>query len=157
MSVFEIQSADQFQSIFSSGYGVLIVDHYAEWCGPCKFLAPHFENFAKRFSSSQVLFAKCNADLSIVNVPSLPTIQFFLRGDMVHEIRGADVAEIERAAQACINALQQGTMFTLGQGSSDAPPQKGGLEGARQGMTREVYGKPKPNNLKGNYKRANGT
>jgi len=58
----------------------LIVDVYAEWCGPCKQMAPAFEELAKELSS-QYNFAKINVDeesdlATKYKIRSVPTILF---------------------------------------------------------------------------------
>lgn len=63
----------------------VIVDVYAEWCGPCKLLAPIFKALNKELGS-QYKFAKLNGDdekdlLTRFNIESYPTILFFKDGN----------------------------------------------------------------------------
>lgn len=59
----------------------VIIDFYADWCGPCKQLTPHLEEFEKK--NTDIIFLKVNIDnedcnklTDLYNVSSLPTIIF---------------------------------------------------------------------------------
>jgi len=57
-----------------------IIDFYADWCGPCKMIAPHMEDLAKTYSG-KVDFYKVNVDnenelANAFNVQSIPAILF---------------------------------------------------------------------------------
>ena len=63
---------------------VAIIDFWAAWCGPCKMMAPNFEE-AEQELASDYNFYKCNvdenSDLAIeYNVYSIPTIVAFKNG-----------------------------------------------------------------------------
>lgn len=63
---------------------LVIVDFYADWCGPCKALSPCLDALAKEFP--QILILKVNAETyeSIANtygVKSFPTLLFFKDGN----------------------------------------------------------------------------
>lgn len=65
----------------------LIIDAYAEWCGPCQQMEPLFEQVAKELSVSYT-FAKLNVDNypEIANkfkIRSIPTILFIKDGSVV--------------------------------------------------------------------------
>ena len=86
----------------AAGAGVLVVvDFMAEWCGPCKKLAPTLEALAERTAASgKVKFFAVDVDqareLAAANdVKSMPTILFFRDGNLVKRVVGADVAAIK--------------------------------------------------------------
>ena len=99
----EIKNKQDADNIFRSGYTVVIIDHYADWCQPCKYIQPHFEQLASQFSSNKVIFAKCNSELQLFAVSGLPTIEFYVNGNKVEEIRGADLERINNITKQLVN------------------------------------------------------
>ena len=70
----------------------VFIDLWADWCGPCKMMAPHFENVAKH--NPHVIFAKINTEESprlsaAFNVRSIPTLVLMNKTDEVARISGA--------------------------------------------------------------------
>ena len=74
------------------GTGVVVVDFYADWCGPCKTMAPIFEEASVEYEG-KALFVKINTDdnktLAIANkIMSIPTIFFFKNGELKDRVTG---------------------------------------------------------------------
>lgn len=84
---------------------LVVVDFYADWCMPCRFLSPVLEKLSKQFRD--VEFYKINVDENQelafeYGISSIPTVLFFRRGKVVGGFVGAMPesmikAEIERA------------------------------------------------------------
>lgn len=78
----------------------VIVDFYADWCGPCKAMAPIMEEISKDLGLKAKV-AKINVDqnqeLSInYDIMSIPTILIFNKGKLVKQLVGLrDKQEIE--------------------------------------------------------------
>ena len=72
---------------------LVVVDFYADWCGPCKMMAPIIEQLAEEYSGS-VKIGKLNVDENPATaqkfrVMSIPTILFIKNGNVVDTIVGA--------------------------------------------------------------------
>jgi thioredoxin 1 len=76
----------------ATGSGTVAVDFYADWCGPCKMMAPIFDE-AKDAYDGKVRFAKINVDdnkeIAAANkVMGIPTLLFFKDGQLVERVTG---------------------------------------------------------------------
>jgi thioredoxin 2 len=71
----------------------LVVDIWAPWCGPCRMMAPHFEEAARMFAQ-RARFAKVNSDeegalASRFGVRGIPTLIVFRNGREIRRQSGA--------------------------------------------------------------------
>ncbi len=71
----------------------VLIDFYADWCGPCKMVAPILDSLADKFDGKAKI-CKVNVDeqrkLSIAHkVMSIPTLLFMKDGEIVERVTGA--------------------------------------------------------------------
>lgn len=77
----------------STKYPNLVVDCWAEWCGPCRMLGPTIEELATELQG-KVVFGKLNTDFNRklprqYGIMSIPTILYFKEGEVVGKTVGA--------------------------------------------------------------------
>ncbi len=73
--------------------GLIMVDFWAVWCGPCRIIAPTVEELAKEYAG-KLKVAKLNTDenpevASKYKIMGIPTIIFFKNGEKVDQVVGA--------------------------------------------------------------------
>jgi thioredoxin 1 len=88
--VIELTSHNFDQEIINNN--LLLVDFWAEWCGPCKSMHPIFTRMAKKYK--RVRFARVNVDdaqnIAIkYGVQSIPTFIMFKNGEIANKMVGA--------------------------------------------------------------------
>jgi thioredoxin 1 len=79
--------------------GAVVIDFFATWCGPCKRIAPLFENLADKFYPA-IAFLKVDVDespelIDRFDISAMPTFIFLKDGKLVKRVEGADVAALE--------------------------------------------------------------
>lgn len=106
-SVQFIESRDQLDALLRSSAKLVVVDIYADWCGPCKQLTPRLEQLATAFASHSVVICKVNMEhVPMENINSVPTIQFWelKQGNRVltKTIVGADAVGIQTTIETIV-------------------------------------------------------
>lgn len=71
----------------------VLVDFWAEWCGPCRMIAPFLEEISKEYED-RALVVKCDVDDSPgvaakFGIRNIPTVMFFKDGEVVDKQVGA--------------------------------------------------------------------
>ena len=94
MSLLNLTS-DNFDETISSGK--VLVDFWADWCGPCKMVAPIIEELAAEYEG-KVVFAKIDVDnegalAARFKVMGIPTVMLFNDGVEVKRFVGAQPKE----------------------------------------------------------------
>ena len=85
----------------------VVVDFYADWCGPCKMIGPVIEQLAEAYAG-KIKVGKVNVDenmelASKYRIMSIPAIMFFKNGEVQDQIIGAvPKAQIEAKFQVLL-------------------------------------------------------
>jgi thioredoxin 1 len=108
MGVEKVSDADFEAQVLNSNEPV-VVDFWAEWCGPCKFIAPALEEIATTGDlSSKMKIVKLNVDenpqtAAKYNVMSIPTLMVFKNGELASRHVGAvPKAQLEKWISSAI-------------------------------------------------------
>ena len=91
---------ETFKKEVIEGKGKVLVDFYADWCNPCKMLAPTIQKVAEKYigkiSVGKVNIDQCPNLAATYKVMSIPTLILFDNGEKVETIIGlVDQSEVE--------------------------------------------------------------
>mmetsp|Transcript_8723 Transcript_8723/g.16709 ORF Transcript_8723/g.16709 Transcript_8723/m.16709 type:complete len:148 (-) Transcript_8723:120-563(-) len=97
-----LENLDDLKVALESAGGKLVcLDFTATWCGPCKRIAPYFEALA---DSTEGDFYKVDVDdaddiAQALQIKSMPTFVFFLNGEEVGRLNGANPKALQEAVE----------------------------------------------------------
>lgn len=93
-----LETKEDFDSFLKdAGSKLVVIDFYADWCGPCKIIAPKFLKMADEFTD--VCFAKVNVDensdtAEAEDITAMPTFKLYKNGNKIDELTGANEAKL---------------------------------------------------------------
>ncbi|MFC7068919.1 thioredoxin [Halobaculum lipolyticum] len=97
-----VESTDQFEEL--TGEGLVLVDYYADWCGPCKMLEPVVEELAAEEEDLTVLKVDVDAFQGLAQnagVRGIPALQFFVDGEQAERLVGVQQkADLQRVIES---------------------------------------------------------
>ncbi|MBS7657800.1 MAG: thioredoxin [Candidatus Bathyarchaeia archaeon] len=88
-----IKVVDETIDDFIHKYSIAVLDCWAEWCGPCRMIAPIIDQLAREYSG-KIVFGKLNVDENPegarrFGIMSIPTLLIFKDGKLIDRIIGA--------------------------------------------------------------------
>ncbi|KAL6076346.1 Thioredoxin [Balamuthia mandrillaris] len=99
----KIKSEAELNSEFeAAGDKLVVIDCFAEWCGPCKRIAPFVEQLSKEMPN--VVFLKMDVDeadalAGKLGVTAMPTFFFYKNGKKVGDMCGANNEKLKQLVQ----------------------------------------------------------
>ncbi|KAI9744702.1 MAG: hypothetical protein M1818_001627 [Claussenomyces sp. TS43310] len=102
---------------------VVVADFYADWCGPCKQIAPIYEHLSASLSKpNKITFVKVNTETQKeiaagYNISALPTFMVFKNSKPTEKIQGADIKKLQRVVQELATMEFSGGAVTSGSAS----------------------------------------
>ncbi|CAJ1953520.1 unnamed protein product [Cylindrotheca closterium] len=104
MAVVDIDGETAFDNTISSaGSSLVVVDYSTTWCGPCKVIAPKFDELSEKYADAVFLkvIGDASPDASKLmkreGVRSVPSFHYFKNGEKVDVVNGANAEAIEAA------------------------------------------------------------
>ncbi len=87
---------ENYAEVMASGQPI-VIDFWAEWCGPCRTIAPIIEELAAEYEG-KVVIGKCDVDscddiVAEYKVRNIPTVVFIKDGAQVDKVVGATSKE----------------------------------------------------------------
>jgi thioredoxin 1 len=91
-----LETVEEFEALLKSD-GVVVVDFFATWCGPCKMLLPVFDKISDSYDG-KVKFVKVDIDqfpqlAEANNVKGVPSVHFFKDGELQEISKGYKPSE----------------------------------------------------------------
>ena len=88
----QVINSEEFNNLVEHTEGIAVVDFFATWCGPCKMLAPVFQEVGNELDG-KAKFYKIDIDASLdiarqFSVSTVPTIIIFRNGEPIERLVG---------------------------------------------------------------------
>lgn len=110
MAVCEINNDLHFQTeLAGAGIKLVVVDFTATWCGPCKKIAPLFDQLPSRYPRAVFLKVdvdKCQDTAATQGVSAMPTFIFYRNKAKIDRLQGSDIQGLEHKIRQHIGTTE---------------------------------------------------
>jgi putative thioredoxin len=150
LSIDEQKAVERFRKevVEPSQTSLVILDFWAEWCGPCKALTPVLEKIAAEYAEKGVVLAKINVDeeqfiAAQFQVQSIPTVYAMFQGQPVADLTSA---RSESQLRGVLDQLLAQLPIAGGDGAAEADPHRPTAEQLAQylAMAEDALGQGDP-------------
>ena len=98
MSIVDLKKSEDFDGLVLKSQTPVIVDFYADWCGPCKKLTPVLEKKAQESGKFKVVKVNIDDNEEIAekyNVSSIPYVVLFVDGEKKLDFLGLNINALD--------------------------------------------------------------
>jgi thioredoxin len=95
----EVFSLSDFENELNSYKGLIVVDFFTTWCGPCKKIAPILEQLSQQYPEVKFLKVDTDKNPDIAaprRISSIPTFHFIVNNRVLEEMKGANPTALEQ-------------------------------------------------------------
>lgn len=116
-SVIDISDINHKRQIIGQNR-VVVIDIHADWCGPCRQIAPDYSVMATKYKKEgECVLVKENLDKALSqNITGVPTFHFIVEGRKVDEVVGADLEQVETKLLSILQKTQSSKPIQQGPG-----------------------------------------
>ncbi|KAI4160485.1 MAG: hypothetical protein L6R39_000191, partial [Caloplaca ligustica] len=121
-----VSSASHFNQLLSTSK-IVVVDFYADWCGPCRAIAPIYEQLSAQLSRPhKITFAKVDTErqkdvAQTYGVTTLPTFMVFKDTQAISTVHGADSRKLSEVVKKLVAEADSNGSGGFGEASSFSP------------------------------------
>jgi len=110
MQIINIKDEKHIEKLISDENKLVVIDFYADWCGPCKSFGKYYEefvnSFVKKYGKKNVAFCKINVDkeeledfCSVNEISSIPCVMFIKGNRIIKKMTGNNSVEFKNTVE----------------------------------------------------------
>lgn len=93
-----VKTLEELNNLLKTEKRLVVVDFFAEWCGPCKRISPEIHSLEKQYNHKIVVLTidvdKCDDIAGEFKIECMPTILFIKNGQIVDTVTGANMPAV---------------------------------------------------------------
>lgn len=114
----DLTTPDAVDDLMQPGAGTVVIDFWSTTCGPCRAMAPDWEQVAQHYGDAPVRFAKIQTDAhpelaAPFRIRSVPTLLFVHDGEILDAVVGRmDARRLAKKVDWLLGKAQRGGLFS---------------------------------------------